>query len=118
MLRKSFIELVAGNLDEKREYRQMIKRVKALPKDYRYVYKKIMNYSYNFGFYLDLGEQLLEFLEESSSAGRPAFEVIGSDAAAFCDELIRNSISQSKDSREKLNCEIADHFRRKEQESC
>lgn len=113
-MEKSFMELVVGNPDEKREYRQRKRRAKALPKDYRYAYKKIMNYSYNFGFSVKFGEELLDFFEESSSSGRPVLEVIGPDAASFCDELMRNTNSQREDSREKLNREVADYFRKKE----
>lgn len=34
-MKKSFIELIIGDLHEKREWRQFTKRVNALPRDYR-----------------------------------------------------------------------------------
>lgn len=80
-MRKSILELVIGNLDEKREYKNLMKRVNALPSDYRYVYKKLLNYSYNFDFDKSLPTTLLELFEESAAAGRPVLEVVGKDAS-------------------------------------
>ena len=38
---KSILELVIGNLDEKREYKNLMKRVNALPSDHRYAAKTL-----------------------------------------------------------------------------
>jgi DNA-binding ferritin-like protein (Dps family) len=109
---KKFIELVTGNLDEKRAERRRQKRVNALPKDYQFVYKQLMHYICNFGFFDQLGKELLDFFEESALAGRPVLEVIGSDAAAFCDELMRSSCPRKESAGEKLNSEILSYFRK------
>lgn len=45
----NFIKLIIGDLDEKRKYKQMMKRVNALPKDYSFAFKKIQKYMYTVG---------------------------------------------------------------------
>lgn len=97
-MRKSILELVIGNLDEKREYKNLMKRVNALPSDYRYVYKKLLNYSYNFDFDKSLPTTLLELFEES--------------AAGFCDGLMRVNEVQEDNLKKQMNREIAEHFHR------
>lgn len=46
---KSLLDYVVGDLGEKRAYRRFVKRVNALPKDYRCAFKKIRRYMFNFG---------------------------------------------------------------------
>lgn len=111
-MRKSILELVIGNLDEKREYKNLMKRVNALPSDYRYVYKKLLNYSYNFDFGKSLPTTLLELFEESAAAGRPVLEVVGKDAAGLCDGLMRVNEVQEDNLKKQMNREIAEHFHR------
>lgn len=41
--------MIIGDLDEKSEYKQMIKRVDKLPRDYNYAFKKIRKYMYTVG---------------------------------------------------------------------
>lgn len=107
---KSWVELVVGSLDEKREWRRLMKRVNALPEDYRFACKKILGYGYNFGFCCITQSDLLELFEESAAAGRKVAEVIGKDTAAFCDELMRASVPDAQSAREKLNRDILEHF--------
>lgn len=111
---KSFLELVIGGLDEKRAWKQMMKRVDALPEDYRFAYKKIQSYGYNFGFCCVTQSDLIELFEENAAAGRPVLEVVGNDVAAFCDELIHVNEADIENAREKLNREILEHFHKKE----
>lgn len=106
---KSFLELVVGNLDEKRAWRQWMRRVNALPKDYRFVYQNILHYSYHFDFCYVTQSDLLELFEEHAAAGRTVTDLVGSDVAAFCDELIRASAVESRGAREALNREILEH---------
>lgn len=107
---KTFPELVIGNLDEKRAWKQQMKRVQALPSSYRSAFKKIQHYGYQFGFCFVTQSDLLELFEDSAAAGRTVTEVIGHDAAAFCDELMCASQTQTENARETLNREIAAHF--------
>ncbi len=39
----SIIKLIIGDLEEKREYKQMMKSVDALPKDYKFAFRKIQH---------------------------------------------------------------------------
>ena len=48
-MNKSILEVVFGDLDEKNAYRQKMKRVKALPENYRTAFKKIQKYLYHHG---------------------------------------------------------------------
>lgn len=111
---KSFIELIVGNLDEKRAYRQFMKRVNALPKDYSYAFKKMQNYLY----YADLTgcetlfTDLVELLEVSAADGKPVLDVVGTDVAGFCDELVHASAPNTLTPRAKLNKEIMEHLRK------
>lgn len=114
---KSFIELVVGDLGEKRDYRQFMKRVKALPRDYRYAFKKIQNYMYYFGDAvcdMTMYTDLLELLEVSAAEEKGVLDILGSDVAAFCDDLIRASASNTITTREKLNQEVLEYFYKEE----
>lgn len=110
---KSIIELVVGDLGEKRAYRQFMKRVNALPKDYRFAFKKIQHYIYHFSavsYNMEMFTDLLDLFEASAAEGKAVLDVIGSDVAAFCDELIRAFTNNANTTREKLNQDILKHF--------
>lgn len=79
----------------KKEWREHIKRVKALPKDYQIVYKEIQKYLFKVGHYklsesIDLLSGIVDFFEEGANLGKDVLEVTGKDVAAFCDELIKD----------------------------
>ena len=83
-------------LEDKREYHAMMARVEALPKDYRYVYKKITDYMWKFvsgsGMeMLKMQEDLVELFEQGAADGKPVLEVTGEDVAAFADELLKET---------------------------
>lgn len=112
---KSIIELLIGSLDEKRAYRRFMKRVNALPKDYRFAFKKIQHYLYNFGSPgcdMAMYNDLVDLFEASASAGKPVLDVIGRDVSGFCDALLLASSSGTLTPREKLNKEILTRFHR------
>lgn len=109
---KSIFEHVIGSFDEKRIWRSMMKRVNALPQDYRFAFKQILHYFYNFSFDMEMLTDLVELFEASSAQSRPVLEIVGSDVAAFCDELIRASSANTVTVRDKLNREILEHFHR------
>lgn len=78
----------------KKEYKEHIKRVKSLPKDYQIVYKEIQKYLFKVAPYklnegIDLLSGVVDFFEEGASLGKDVLEVTGKDVAAFCDELIK-----------------------------
>lgn len=71
-------------------------RVNALPHDYRIVYKEMQKYLFKIGpVELSGGTGLLsgiiDLFEEGAALGKGVLEVTGSDVAAFCDELIKDS---------------------------
>lgn len=111
---KSFINLVLGNQEEKRTYRKFMKRVNALPKQYRYAFKKMRHYLYysNLTGCETLFIDLVELLEVSAAEGKPVLEVVGTDVAAFCDELVCASEPNLLTPGEKLNKEVLEHLQK------
>ena len=110
-----FIKLIIGDLNEKREYKQMMKKVDALPKDYSFAFKMIQKYMYSVGapggnmtIFTDMTmfKDLLELFEVSAAEGRQFNEVIGSDVDKFCDELMNAYNTNSETLKDKLNNEI------------
>jgi DNA-binding ferritin-like protein (Dps family) len=67
-------------------------RVKALPPDYRIVYKEIQRYLFKVGppdvFDGRLLSGIVDFFEEGAAASKGVLELIGNDVAAFCDDLV------------------------------
>lgn len=83
-------------IEGKKEWRAHMARVKALPQDYQIVYKEIQKYLFKVGpTQLTEGAGLLsgivELFEEGAALGKGVLEVTGSDVAAFCDDLIKDS---------------------------
>lgn len=80
----------------KKEWRAHVARIKTLPKDYQIVYKEMEKYIYKVGP-VDLGEGIgllcgvIDLFEEGAALGKDVLEVTGSDVAAFCDDLIKDS---------------------------
>lgn len=103
-----FLEKLIG---DKKEYRQMMARVKALPNDYRYVYDKIQKYMWNYaagsGYdMLKVQYDLIDLFEAGAAEGKRVLEVTGEDVAAFCDELLKNAKTYTEEWRKKLNSDI------------
>jgi len=83
-------------INGKKEWLAHMARVKALPKDYQIVYKEIQKYLFKVGpVELSEGTGLLsgivDLFEEGAAMGKGVLEVTGSDVAAFCDDLIKDS---------------------------
>ncbi|WP_409492228.1 DUF1048 domain-containing protein [Amycolatopsis sp. cmx-11-12] len=82
-------------IEGKKQWRAHVARVKALPPDYRIVYKEIQKYLFKVGP-IDLTDGpllpgIVDFFEEGVAAGKGVLELIGDDVAAFCDDLIGDS---------------------------
>jgi DNA-binding ferritin-like protein (Dps family) len=82
-------------IEGKKQWRAHMTRVRALPPDYRVVYKEIQRYLFKVGP-VDLPDGrllsgIVDFFEEGAAAGQGVLELIGSDVAAFCDDLVRGS---------------------------
>lgn len=114
---KSIIELFVGDLKEKRAYYQINKRAKKLPKNYYAAFKKIRNYLYGYGEISvdkEIISELLDLLESGAANGKTVTEIIGVDAAKFCDELIDAANKTRNTKRDKLNQEIENYFKNRE----
>jgi len=83
-------------IEGKKEWRAHVARVKTLPQDYQIVYKEIQKYFFKVGpVELTEGTGLLsgivDLFEEGAASGKGVLEVTGSDVAAFCDDLVKDS---------------------------
>lgn len=98
-------------IEGKKEWRAHMARVKALPQDYQIVYNEIQKYLFKVGpVELTEGTGLLvgivDLFEEGASQGKGVLEVTGSDVAAFCDNLIKDSKTYADIYQESINQEV------------
>ncbi|NLI53162.1 MAG: DUF1048 domain-containing protein [Clostridiales bacterium] len=98
-------------IESKREYKQQMARVKALPEDYQYVFKKIQEHMWMFaagsGYdMMKIHYDLIELFETGAAEGKRVLEITGEDVAAFCDELLRSANTYTEKWRESLNRDI------------
>ncbi len=105
------LDLFKKLIGEKKEYKMMMARVEAMPKDYRFMFKKIQNYMWNFtagdGYdMLKIHYELIDLFETGVLEGRRVIEITGEDVAAFCDELLRNTKTYMGNWREELNRDV------------
>ncbi|MFI6269376.1 DUF1048 domain-containing protein [Micromonospora zamorensis] len=82
-------------IEGKKQWRAHVARVKALPPDYQIVYKEMQRYLFKVGP-VDLPDGpllpgIVDFFEEGVAAGKGVTQLIGTDVAAFCDDLIKDS---------------------------
>lgn len=109
----SIIKTIIGDLDEKREYKQMMKRANELPEDYRFAFKKIQKYMFSTGIFngdINVFIDLIELFEISMADGRNIIEVVGNDVDKFCNEFMSVYADNNQLQREKLNKEIMEKF--------
>lgn len=115
----SIIQFIIGDLHDKRVYKQMMKRVNALPKDYKFAFRKIQHYIYTVGSInadktifddITIFTDLIYLFEASAAEGKKVIDVIGSDVDRFSDEFMKTYIKNTETKREKLNREIAEKF--------
>jgi DNA-binding ferritin-like protein (Dps family) len=80
-------------IEGKKQIRAHTARVKALPPDYRVVYKPMQRYLFKVGpaelFDGRLLSEIVNFFEEGAADGKTVLELIGNDIAAFCDGLVK-----------------------------
>jgi DNA-binding ferritin-like protein (Dps family) len=105
-------------IKSKREYKQQMTRVEALPKDYQYVFKKIQGHMWMFaagsGYdMMKIHYDLIELFEAGTADGKHVLEITGEDVATFCDELLRSARTYTEDWREALNRDIQKKFGRR-----
>lgn len=112
----NFLQKIIG---DKKEWRGMQARARALPADYRIVYDEIMKHLWKFsaGSGLDtiaVLKDLLDLFEGRVQDGRRALEVTGDDVAAFCDGLLEQTRTYTADWRAQLNRSVAEKVAREE----
>lgn len=111
---KDFINKIIG---DKKEYKDMMKRVDNLPEEYSYTFKKIQSYMWNYatgdGFdILRVQYDLIDLFEEAAADNRQVLEVTGEDVAGFCDELLSNAKTYTSKLKTKLNEDITKHVKK------
>lgn len=109
------LDIIKKLVGDKKEYKEMMARVDALPEDYSFVFKKIQGYMWNFaagdGYdMLKIHYELIEMFETGAAHGKQVLEITGEDVGAFCDELLRSAKTYTGSWREKLNKEIGERF--------
>jgi DNA-binding ferritin-like protein (Dps family) len=98
-------------IEGKKEWKAHVARVKALPKDYQIVYGEIQRYLYKVGP-VELSEGIgllsgiIDLFEEGVISGKKVLEVTGTDVAAFCDDLIKDSKTYADIYQESVNQEV------------
>lgn len=105
------LELIKKMIGDKKEYREQLSRVEALPEDYRFVFKKIHGYMWSFAGgdgsdMLKTQHELIELFEASAADGKHVLDVTGEDVVGFCDELLRGTKMWTDNFRKKLNRDI------------
>ncbi|MBO9128939.1 DUF1048 domain-containing protein [Bacillus sp. 165] len=104
------VNFIKKILDDKKEYKEMMARVEALPGDYPEVYKKICNYMWSFASgsgmdMLRIQYDLIDLFEAGAADGKDVLEVTGEDVTAFAngltdqakrwDDKLRNTLNKS-----------------------
>jgi len=98
-------------IEGKKEWRAHMARVNALPQEYQIVYKEIQKYLFKVGpVELTEGTGLLsgivDLFEEGAALGKGVLQVTGSDVAAFCDDLIKDSKTYADVYQESVDQEV------------
>ena len=104
-------------IEGKKEWRAHVARVKALPQEYQIVYREIQKYLFKVGpVELTEGTGLLsgivDLFEEGVALGKGVLEVTGSNVAAFCDDLIKDSKTYADISREFAGQEVGNAMKK------
>lgn len=105
------LEILKKVIEDKKEYKQMTQRLKALPERYQFVYKKMQDYMWKFasgdGYdMVKIHYDLIDLFEDGAADGKDVLEVTGDDVAGFCDELLKNAKTYTESWGEELNRDI------------
>lgn len=105
----NIIELITGGWSEKRRWKLIKRRAKALPRKYSSAYKDIQKYVFTSTGVtdIDIWEDLLDLFEENAAAGRDVLEITGKNVAKFADELAAGRKSYFDKWRNSLNDKMA-----------
>lgn len=111
----SIFEKIIGNLEDKREWKALESRAKALPSDYHSAYNAMKKYIWTSGGPSEWKEihhifgSILDLLEQGAAENRKVTDLTGEDVAAFCDELVKDTKTWQDKYRKKLNDSIDHH---------
>jgi DNA-binding ferritin-like protein (Dps family) len=99
-------------IDGKKQWRAHMGRVKALPREYQIVYHEIQKYLYKVGPTelsdgIDLLAGIVDLFEDGAAHGKAVLDVTGPDAAAFADDLIKDSPTYADTAQAKANDAVA-----------
>ncbi len=99
------INLIIGDLNEKKRYLNNEKRAKLLPPEYAQAYKEIKHYLWNTSGILTIEPliSLVDLFEESAANNKSLVEITGRDVAAFADDFVSSESSYRNQQRKKLN---------------
>lgn len=105
-------EKLVGSVDAKKEYKEMMKRVKLLPPDYYFAFNKMQKYMWKHaagnGYdMLHIQYEIIELFEIGASSGKNVVEIVGEDVASFCDELLKTVKTYNMNWHNKLNRDMA-----------
>lgn len=106
------IDLIKQMVEDKKEYREQLARIKALPEDYQFVMEKIYEYMWSFSAglgsdVLKIHTELLDLFEAGVAEGKLVLEITGEDVTSFCDELMHNTKKWNDGTRKRLNDKIS-----------
>lgn len=98
-------------IEGKKKWQAHMARVKALPQDYQIVYKEIQNYLFKVGPVeltgeTDLLSGIIDLFAEGAALGKGVLEVTGSDVAAFCDDLLKDTKTYADILQESIDQEV------------
>ncbi|MFD1020917.1 DUF1048 domain-containing protein [Thalassobacillus hwangdonensis] len=105
----SFLEKIIGSIEDKREWRAMEARAKALPSEYHNAYKAIQKYMWTTGGPSEwkdvhrIFSGILDLFEQGAAEGKKVTDLTGEDVAAFCDDLVREEKTWTDKYRTRLN---------------
>ncbi|MFQ3544493.1 DUF1048 domain-containing protein [Halobacillus rhizosphaerae] len=109
----NIFEKMIGSLDDKREWRAMEARAKALPSEYHHAYKSIQKYMWTTGGPTNWKDMsrifngILDLFEEGAAEGKKVKDLTGEDVATFCDDLLQDEKTWKDKYRMKLNNSIS-----------
>lgn len=103
--------LIKKLVGDKREYRRMMARVDRLPEEYRYVFRRIQKYMWNYAAgdgmdMLQVQYDLIDLFEAGAARGQGVLEITGEDVADFCDGLLQNARTYTENWRRGLNRDV------------
>ena len=111
------LEYIKKMIGDKKEYKEQMAKVEALPEDYRFVFEKIQGYMWNFAGgdgsdMLKTQYELIELFEAGAAEGKHVLDVTGEDVVGFCDEFLRDTKKWTDSFRKKLNRNMMNKFGR------